>query len=188
VLPDREVAFRILALNTEKAHALKEKSLEAARMEEALAAEQPRRRESDLAFEFENPAFLTLGLAYAEKGRFSGGAYRGILRRLESFLDAPLPAARETRKARAADLLALDAAVDRAVEALKARGIRSPYLRPFVVSRIDFLRFVKGEPPPWEKALARLRKSAENFNPAKFEQRDVTAAAATGPPEEAEEA
>jgi ParB family chromosome partitioning protein len=186
VLPDRDVAFRILALNTEKAHALKEKSLEASRMEEALAGERPRAKEPDLAFEFENPIFLTLGLAYAEKPRFSGGAYRGILRRLESFLDVPLPQAREERRQRAATLLALDAAVDRAVEALKARGFRSPYLRPFVVSRIDFLRFVKGDPPPFGKAMERLRKSAERFDAGKFRQEDVTAAAALGPPEEVE--
>jgi ParB family chromosome partitioning protein len=183
VLPDREVAFRILALNTEKAHALKEKSLEASRMEAALAAERPAAREPELAFEFENPSFLTLGPAYAEKPRFSGGAYRGILRRLEGFLDLPLPEAVAERKARAGLLLALDAAVDRAVEALKARGFRSPYLRPFVVSRIDFLRFVKGEMPPFGKALARLQRSAERFDAGKFRQEDVTAAAAAGPPD-----
>jgi ParB family chromosome partitioning protein len=187
VLPDREVAFRILALNTEKAHALKEKSLEVSRMAAALAAEQPRRREGEFAFEFENPSFLTLGPAYAGKPRFSGGAYRSILRRLEAFLDLPLPAAQEERRRRSETLLALDAAVDRAVASLKDRGIRSPYLRPFVVSRIDFLRFVKGEPPTFERAFARLQRSAERFDAARFEQRDVTAAAALGPPEEAEE-
>ncbi len=34
-MPDSEVAFKILALNTEKAHNLKEKSLETIRMERA---------------------------------------------------------------------------------------------------------------------------------------------------------
>jgi ParB family chromosome partitioning protein len=187
VLPDREVAFRILALNTEKAHALKEKALEVSRMEEALAAEQPRKKEEDYAFEFEDPVLLTLGLAYQEKPRFSGGAYRWILRRLESFLDETLPAAREERQRRAKIVLALDAAVDKAIEALKARGIKSPYLRPFVVSRIDFLRFVKGDMPSFDAAFARLQRSAEKFNVAKVQQTDITAsAAAFGPPEEAE--
>jgi ParB family chromosome partitioning protein len=186
VLPDREVAFRILALNTEKAHALKEKSLEVSRMEEALSLEQPRKREEDFAFEFEDPVLLTLGVAYGGKPRFSGGAYRWILRRLESFLDDPLPAALEERRRRAKTVLALDAAVDRAIESLKAKGIRSPFLRPFVVSRIDFLRFVKGDPPSFDAAFARLQKSAEKFNAGKFQQTDITAAAAMGPPEEAE--
>ena len=184
VLPDREVAFKILALNTEKAHALKEKSLEVSRMAAALAAEAPRRKESEFAFEFENPILLTLGLAYAEKPRFSGGAYRGILRRLEGFLDDALPKAQEERKRRAATLLALDAAVDKVVEALKAKGFKSPYMRPFVVSRIDFLRFVKGDMPSFDEAFKKLQKSAERFNVGKVEQKDITAAAAWGPPPE----
>ena len=186
VLPDREVAFRILALNTEKAHALKEKSLEVARMARTLAAEAPGRREEEYAFEFESPVFLTLGPCYEGKPRFSGGAYRAILRRLESFLDRPLPAAQEERVRRAGLLLGLDAAVDRAVAALKERGILSPYMRPFVVSRIDFLRFVKGDPPTFDDAFRRLLRSAERFDAGKFDQRDITAAAAMGPPEEAE--
>ena len=47
LVPDPEVAFKILALNTEKAHNLKEKSLETIRMERALAeqhAAAPRAR------------------------------------------------------------------------------------------------------------------------------------------------
>src|SRR5690349_5296349 len=66
VLPDPEVAFKILALNTEKAHNLKEKSLETIRMLRALADEQPSREEREFAFEFEQPSFLTLGAAYEE--------------------------------------------------------------------------------------------------------------------------
>ncbi len=187
VLPDREVAFRILALNTEKAHALREKSLEASRMAAALAVEQPRRKESEFAFEFESPVFLTLGLCYAEKPRFSGGAYRAILRRVDAFLDLPLPAAQEERRRRADAVMALDAAVDRIVDALKGRGLRSPFLRPFVVSRIDHTRWVKGDPPPFDGAFERLLKAAKRFDPAKVQQGQVTAAAAFGPPEDAED-
>ena len=46
VVPDAEVAFKILALNTEKAHNLKEKSLETIRMLRALADERTRARSS----------------------------------------------------------------------------------------------------------------------------------------------
>ena len=38
LVPDADVAFKILALNTEKAHNLREKSLETIRMARALAA------------------------------------------------------------------------------------------------------------------------------------------------------
>src|SRR5215471_19112658 len=41
VVPDAEVSFQILALNTEKAHNLKEKSLEVIRMVRLLAEESP---------------------------------------------------------------------------------------------------------------------------------------------------
>ena len=37
VVPDADIAFKILALNTEKAHNLREKSLETIRMARALA-------------------------------------------------------------------------------------------------------------------------------------------------------
>src|SRR5881275_674081 len=63
LVPDADVAFKILALNTEKAHNLREKSLETIRMARALA-QTSTRPETDFTFEFEQPAFLTLGVAY----------------------------------------------------------------------------------------------------------------------------
>src|SRR3954447_14134552 len=83
VIPDPEVAFKILALNTEKAHNLKEKSLEVIRMLRALADEGGARTERELAFEFDQPAFLTLGAAYEQRPRLSGGAYHPLLRRID---------------------------------------------------------------------------------------------------------
>jgi hypothetical protein len=73
VVPDPEVAFKILALNTEKAHNLKEKSLETIRMLRALAEERVARDEREFAFEFEQPAFLTLG-PRMNRGRASAAA------------------------------------------------------------------------------------------------------------------
>src|SRR5216117_2154746 len=58
LVPDAEVAFKILALNTEKAHNLREKSLETIRMARALAKRQSDEDESRFQFEFEQPAFL----------------------------------------------------------------------------------------------------------------------------------
>src|SRR5581483_7120450 len=69
VVPDPEVAFKILALNTEKAHNLREKSLETIRMARALAKRDSDANESAFGFEFEQPAFLTLGVAYEERPR-----------------------------------------------------------------------------------------------------------------------
>jgi hypothetical protein len=59
VVPEPEVAHRILVLNTEKAHNVRERALEVIRLAEALAAMDDR-AEREYAVEFEEPALLTL--------------------------------------------------------------------------------------------------------------------------------
>lgn len=181
VVPEPEVAYRILALNTEKAHNLREKSLEVVRMARALA-ELERRPEKDFALEFEEPAYLTLGLCYEKRGRFSGGAYNPVLRRVDAFLDEPLPKALATRERRAADLLALDDAVAAAVAALEERGFESPYLKAFVVARVNPIRFHKGAPPGYEETMAKMLAAAKRFDASRVRAEQL--AAASGPPED----
>ena len=165
VVPEPEVAHRILALNTEKAHNLREKSLEVARLAEALA-ELDGRAEKDFSNEFEEAAFITLGLCYKENGRFSGGAYHPILKRCDKFLAAKLPAALEVRRARAAKLLELNDLVNDAVKKLKERGLESPYLKAFVVARINHLRFVKDKNPDFDATVDKILGAARRFNAA----------------------
>lgn len=181
VVPEAEVAYRILALNTEKAHNLREKSLEVVRMARALA-QLDRRPETDFALEFEEPAYLTLGLCYEKRGRFSGGAYHPVLRRVDAFLDQPLPEALATRQRRAADLLALDDAVAAAVAALKERGFDNPYLKAFVVARVNPIRFHKGKAPAYDETIARMLAAARRFDASKVRAEQL--AAASGPPED----
>ena len=88
--PGAPVAYQILAMNTEKGHNLREKSLEVVRMARSLAGLEPR-TEQEYALEFEEAAYLTLGLAYEKRGRLSGGAYHPVLKRVETFLAVPLP-------------------------------------------------------------------------------------------------
>lgn len=164
VVPEPEVAHRILALNTEKAHNLRERSLEVARLAEALAALDDR-PEKSYAEEFEEPALLTLGLCYMENGRFSGGAYHPILKRCDQFLGARLPAALLTRRARAAKLIELNEQVNEAVRKLKERGLESPYLKAFVVARINHLRFVKDQQPDFDDTIDKILGAARRFNP-----------------------
>jgi ParB family chromosome partitioning protein len=163
VVPEPEVAHRILALNTEKAHNLRERSLEVSRLAQALA-ELDDRPEKDYSEEFEEAALITLGLCYQENGRFSGGAYHSILKRIDQFLPAKLPAALETRKERAAKLLELNEHVNTAVAGLKEKGLESPYLKAFVVSRINYLRFVKEKHPDFDSTIEKLLSSAKKFN------------------------
>jgi len=181
VLPDEEVAYRILALNTEKAHNLREKSLEVIRMARALAIED-RRPEKDFTLEFEEPSFLTLGLCYEARGRFSGGAYHPVLKRADGFLAAALPKALEERKDRAGMLLRLDDAVVAAVQALKARGFQSPYLKAFVVARVNSLRFQRGAKAEFEETIRKMLSAVERLDVSKI--RPDQLAAASGPPDE----
>jgi ParB family chromosome partitioning protein len=181
VLPDPDVAFKILALNTEKAHNLKEKSLETIRMLRALADEQPSREEREFAFEFEQPSFLTLGAAYEERPRLGGGAYNPVLRRIEDFLDERLPRALKERTRRAGRVLEIDDEVGAIVEKLKKRGLTSPYLRPFVVARINPIRFSKATEFDFDDVLERMLKSAVKFNVERVKQEDVVRAGGMAP-------
>lgn len=162
VLLEPELAYKILALNTEKAHNLREKSLEVIRMARDLAPRDDA-TEKDYALEFEEAAFLTLGICYEKNGRFAGGAYHGILKRVDAFLAKPLAKALETRADRAARLLELDEAVVRAMAALKERGFESPYLRPFVVARINPIRFQRGAKADFDETIAKMITAASRF-------------------------
>jgi len=182
VVADREVAWQILALNTEKAHNLKERSLEVIRIYRGLVDEDATRPESQFAFYLDEPALVTLGVCYERFPRFGGGAYHSILRRLETFTDEPLRVAVKDHEKRATMVLDLEEKVAAAVKKLKERGLVSPYLRSFVVARINPLRWIKGEPPPLEEALKTMRERAAKFNVEKIKPQDLAGSA--GPPDE----
>jgi len=174
VVPDEKVAHRILVLNTEKAHNVRERSLEVMRLEHGLA-ELDDRDETDFELEFEEPSLLTLGLCYQQNGRFSGGAYQPILKRIDEFLPMKLSKALQVRRKRAAKVLKLDETVGKAVAALKAKGFQSPYLKAFVVSRINYLRFKKG-PAEFDETMEKLLEAAEKFDAGKVRADQISAA------------
>jgi ParB family chromosome partitioning protein len=181
LVPDPEVAYKILALNTEKAHNVKEKSLETIRMARALA-ERHAGSESDYAFEFEQAPYLTLGAAYEERRGLSGGAYHPVLRRIDEFLDAAMAKALRERERRAAKVLKLDDAVNQVVAALKDKGLTSPYLKPFVVARVNPIRFSKATEFDFDEVMDRMIAAAGRFNVDRVKQEDV--AKVGGPPPE----
>jgi len=184
VVPRREIAWQILALNTEKAHNLREKALEVIRIYRGLIDEDPQRPESGFAFYLEEASLVTLGVCYERNGKFAGGAYNPIVRRLEAFSDATLSKAIAAHEKNASLLMELDERVGEAVAKLKARGFVSPYLRAFVVARINPLRWIQGEPPPLEEVLRTMRERAGKFNADKVKQEDL--ARAGGAPDEPE--
>jgi len=170
VSPDEDLAFRILALNTEKAHNLKDKSLEVIRMARNLAKRKPRAKELEFTAEFEGPELLTLGVAYEDNSRFAGSAYGSFLKKVDRFSDRTLPASLRQREDYAARLQQIDAQVKRIIEGLQARGFKSPYLRTYVVARINPVRFhrlKKGDTKPpmaMGEALTRMAAAAKKFN------------------------
>mgnify|MGYP001218957756 CR=1 FL=1 len=182
VVADREIAWQILALNTEKAHNLKERALEVIRIYRGLVDEDASRSESQFAFYLDEAALVTLGICYERVPRFGGGVYHPILRRLETFTDEPLRSAIKDHEKRAGMVLDLEAKVAAVVKKLKERGLVSPYLRSFVVARINPLRWIKGEPPPLEEVLKTMRERAGKFNVEKIRPQDLAGAA--GPPDE----
>jgi ParB family transcriptional regulator, chromosome partitioning protein len=181
VVPEPEVAHRILLLNTEKAHNLRERALEVARLAESLA-QLDDRPERQFEAEFEEAALLTLGFCYMENGRFAGGAYHPVLRRIDKFLGSALPKAVEIRRERAARVLELEDAVSEAIKGLKARGFESPYLRAFVVARINPLRFQRGAKAEFDETIDRMLAAARRFDAGRIKAEQV--ARASGPPEE----
>jgi ParB family chromosome partitioning protein len=179
LVPEKEVAYQILALNIEKAHNLREKALEVVRMYRDLAA-GPDPREPELALEFEEPALVTLGFAYEQRGRLSGGAYAPILRKVDGLLDRPLSKALEERERRAGVVLAFDDAVGEAVARLKEKGFDSPYLKNFVVARVNPLRFMKGSVPPFDELFATMTKRARGMDAGKVKGEDVARSGGAG--------
>jgi ParB family transcriptional regulator, chromosome partitioning protein len=173
VIPKREIAWQILALNTEKAHNLREKALEVIRIYRGLLDEDDSRTESGFSFYLEEASLVTLGICYEKNGKFAGGAYNPIVRRLETFSDQPISKAIGVHEKHAGMLIDLDERVSEVVKKLKDKGFVSPYLRSFVVARINPLRWIQGDPPPLEEVLKTMRDRAARFNVDKIKQSDL---------------
>ena len=182
LISEADVAFQILALNTEKAHNLKEKSLEVIRMYRGLAEEQPKSGEEDWAFQFEAPHFVTLGLLYEENRRFAGGAFAPILKRVDKFLKGKLPDTLEERGERAAKVKAADEALARAVAALKKRGISHPYVKNYVLARTSPLTRARKTLPSFDQTFSKLVAAIEGFDVSKVRYEDVQRAAVFSAP------
>ena len=181
VVPKREVAWQILALNTEKAHNLRDKSLEVIRIFRNLMEETPSKTEKDFIYYLEEPSFVTMGLCYEKNARFSGAVYNSFVRRLTEFSDAALGKALKEHEKIAGMLLELDERVAEVVKKLKAKGFVSPYLKSFVIARSNPLRFMK-EAPELVDLLNTIRGKVERFNVDKIKQEDIVASG--GAPDE----
>jgi len=182
LIPEAEVAYLILALNTEKAHNLKEKSLEVIRMYRGLVEEQPKSGEEDFAFQFEAPHFITLGLLYDTNRRFAGGAFAPILKRVDKFLKGRLAETLVVREERAGKVRAADEALVKVVAALKKRGINHPYVKPYVLARTTPLTRQRKTLPSFDQTFTKLLANIEVFDVGKVRYEDVQRSATFGAP------
>jgi ParB family chromosome partitioning protein len=183
-LAEPEVAFQILALNTEKAHNLKEKSLEVIRMYRGLSQEQPRSGEEEYAFQFEAPHLITLGVLYETNKRFAGGAFAPLLRRVDAFLSGTFTRTLPQREARAEKVRDADAALARVVARIHKRGIRHPFVKNYVLARTTPLTRQRKTLPSFDQALTRLLENIEAFDASKVRYEDVQRSAVAAIPSE----
>jgi ParB family chromosome partitioning protein len=179
ISPDENLAYRILALNTEKAHNLRDRSLEVIRMARSLAKRHGGSKELQYTREFEAAELLTLGMVYEKSSRFAGGAYSSFLKKVDRFSERTLAASLREREGHASRLLEIDARAKKIIETLQARGFKSPYLRNYVVARINPVRFHKAKkgdtkpPMPLAQALTRMAAAAKNFKVESVSNRDL---------------
>ena len=169
ISPDETLAYRILALNTEKAHNLRDRSLEVIRMARSLAKRQATSKEAQFSAQFESSELLTLGIVYEHSSRFAGGAYSSFLKKVDRFSERTLAASLREREGFASRLLDIDAQAKRIIATLQSRGFKSPYLRNYVVARINPVRFHKSKkgdakpPMPLAQALTRMAAAVKSF-------------------------
>ena len=182
LVPEHEVAFQILALNTEKAHNLKEKSLEVIRMYRGLVEEEPGAGEEGYAFQFESAHFITLGLLYEQNKRFAGGAFAPILRRVDKFLKGHFPKTLKEREERAALVREADEALGGAVARIKKRGINHPYVKNFVLARTTPLTRQRKTLPGFEQTFRKLVDNIEAFDVSKVRYEDIQRSAIMAAP------
>jgi ParB family chromosome partitioning protein len=179
---EREMLFEVLPLNVEKAHNLKEKSLEVIRMYRALVRDEPDGTEEAWAAQFESAHFITLGLLYEENKRFAGGAFAPILRRVDKFLKVRLPKGLEERMERADLVRAADEALGDVVQKIKKRGINHPYVKNYVLARTTPLTRQRKTLPPFDQTFRKLRENLKAFDVTQVRYADIQRSAIMGAP------
>lgn len=172
LIPEPEFVFKILPLNVEKAHDLREKSLEVIRIYHQLLKEVPEKKETEFSSIFEEPSFITFGVLYQTKEKFGGAAYYSFLKKIENFIDSPLREAIKEREKRAELLFKIDEKVRGIIEDLKRKGIHHPFLKMMIVSKANPFpkkRIVEVE---YQEALKMFEENLEKIDFTKIEEID----------------
>jgi len=161
--PKREIAWQILALNTEKAHNLRERSLEVIRIYAGSWTEDAKRTESASLLPGRG-LFRDARVCYEKNG--SSPAARTTHRAApQKFSEEPLSKAIKEHERHAEILMDLDERVAEVMPSSR-RAFRQPYLRPSSLARINPLRWIRGIRRRLEEVLKTMRERARSSTPS----------------------
>ncbi len=169
LIPEEKILGEILALNTEKPHNIKEKSLEVIKMYYyflKIAGDLP---ESDFTFQFEEPYFATLGIIYQKRERFSGSAYVSLLKRIDQFLSLSLSQAIKERERRAKRIEEeVEPEVLRVIKELKEKKFNLPFIKQFVISHNNPCAKKKNERMDFDEGIDAFLTNLTHFDIGKL--------------------
>lgn len=169
IVPDEKVLGQILALNIEKPHNIKEKSLEVIKMYRHFLATGGDIPESEFAFQFEEPYFATLGVIYEKRERFSGAAYVPLLKRIDQFLSQPLSEAIKERERRAKRVEEeVEPKVLRLMKELEEKKFTFPFLKQLIISQNNPVRGRKKERLEFDEGIEQFMNNLARFDLAKM--------------------
>ena len=161
---EEEVGRYVLAMNVEKAHTIKDKSLEVVKLYEQLLAERPEEREIEFEGIFESGAYVTLGIVYKQVDRFHGSAYESILRRVDYLLDHPLREAYQIRQERANILKEVDEVAAEVVQKMREKGVNHPFLWQAVISSASPIKRKRIVEESYEEVMAKLKENLSRIS------------------------
>ena len=176
LLPDTSVAYQILALNTEKAHNIREKSLEVIRMYRSIMEVEPDKTEANYSFQFEEAPYITLGILYESDEKFSGASYHTFLKKIDTFLELPFRQAFEERKKRAEVLAKVDELVKNVILKIRERGINHPFLKQYVVSKGNPFGRKRKVGVDFYEAFERFKENLEKIDVSRVSLEEIASA------------
>jgi ParB family chromosome partitioning protein len=166
VVPEK-LARRMMSLNVEKDLNIRERCQIGLSIYREFLEESPNKKEDDgeITDTVEKAHYVTLGLAYEGNGRLAGGAFEGVLKKVDGFTDRSLAAAYEKRQSQADQVLEAAKLLKQVEDAMKAKGMYHSMARYQIIAYADPAKRAR-KPQDFDKAfpkfLAKLEELVES--------------------------
>jgi len=164
LLLEEDAGRYVLAMNVEKAHTVKDRSLEVIKLYEELLEKKPEKEEREFEDIFESGAYATLGLIYKEQEKFHGSAYESLLRRIDFLLDQPLRDAYEVRKERARLVKEVDQIASEVVQKMREKGVNHPFLWQAVIGSANPIKRKRIVEETFEEVMEKLKENLQKLS------------------------